>query len=277
MSMYDFDDDGAATTTARKLLVAGVAVAVIALGWLVVLPKLGGQTSAGLYAPSASGATSTTVLVESAQPVPSTSAPTAVTTTVAPAAPATTATSAYSTLPDGTPQPVLVTFDVDTITMSGTVPSRRAAERLAFLAQANSKTPAQVVNMLTIDPNVPIGVGVRVVELTSSRFPEGSAEVVGEHAAELDRVAVVMNAFPNVTLMVVGHADQRGSADSNYRLSELRAQAVVTYLVSKGVASSRMASRAVGESDLLSLDDDDTALALNRRTEFIFYGILIEQ
>jgi hypothetical protein len=32
----------------------------------------------------------------------------------------------------------------------------------------------------------------------------------------------------------------------------------------------------VGEADLLTLNNDDAALALNRRTEFVFYGLLID-
>jgi outer membrane protein OmpA-like peptidoglycan-associated protein len=181
----------------------------------------------------------------------------------------------YPTLPDGSPVPVIAIFDVETITLSGYVPSRAAADRLTALAIANSKFPAAVVEYLAIDPNVPASVPVRVLELTSTRFPEGSAEVLGDHAFELDRVATVMNALPNITVLVVGHADQRGSDLANFRLSEDRARAVVTYLVGQGIAPSRLSSRAVGESDLLSLGDDDAALALNRRTEFVFSGLLV--
>ena len=56
-----------------------------------------------------------------------------------------------------------------------------------------------------------------------------------EHAAQLDRVANVMNLLPNITVTVVGHADQ-GDELANYALSEARAVSVVRYLVSKGVA-----------------------------------------
>jgi outer membrane protein OmpA-like peptidoglycan-associated protein len=42
-----------------------------------------------------------------------------------------------------------------------------------------------------------------------------------------------------------------------------------------GIDASRLSSRAVGESDLLSLNDDETALELNRRTEFVIYGTLL--
>ncbi|MEO5723783.1 MAG: OmpA family protein [Ilumatobacteraceae bacterium] len=162
-----------------------------------------------------------------------------------------------------------------TITLVGAVPSQAAKDRLQTLAIANSKTPAAVDNELTIDPTVPIGIGVRVVELTSARFPSGDYKVMPAHAKELDRVVAVMQALPNVTVLVIGHADQIGSAQSNLMLSEARALAVVAYLVNAGITPSRLSSRAVGDSDLLSLNNDAQALALNRRTEFVFYGLLI--
>jgi outer membrane protein OmpA-like peptidoglycan-associated protein len=181
----------------------------------------------------------------------------------------------YPTLPDGSPEPVVAIFDVDTITLNGNVPSKADKERAEQLAIVNSKFPdAKVVNNLTINPSVPNGIGARVIELTSARFPDASHEVLGPHAAELDRVANVMKALPNVTVLVIGHSDQRGDEASNFTLSEQRAQAVVTYLVSQGIEPHRLSSRAVGESDLLSIGNDAAALALNRRTEFIFYGLL---
>lgn len=226
---------------------------------------------------------------------PATTAPTATTTPPTTAAPATTeppvttapppttqptptnppGVATYPTLPDGSPVPVVAIFDVETITLSGNVPSEEAAQRLVALAIANSKFPdAEIVRFLGIEPNVPANVGVRVVELTSARFPESSAQILPPHAAELDRVATIMEALPNISVLVVGHADQRGSAENNFAISEERARAVVSYLVSVGIEPSRMSSRAVGEADLISLNDDAAALALNRRTEFVFYGLL---
>ena len=183
--------------------------------------------------------------------------------------------ASYPTLPDGSPVPVLAIFDTDTITLSGTVPSQAAADRLAQLAIANSKTPAALVQFLAINPDVPANVGVRVLEMTSSRFPDGSADILPDHGRELDRIGAVMNALPNTTVLVIGHADQRGSEAANFAISEARARAVVSHLVDYGIDASRLSSRAVGEADLLSLNDDETALELNRRTEFVIYGTLL--
>jgi outer membrane protein OmpA-like peptidoglycan-associated protein len=183
--------------------------------------------------------------------------------------------ASYPTLPDGSPTPVLAIFDTDTVTLSGTVPSQAAAERLAQLAIANSKTPAPLVQFLAINPDVPDTVGVRVIEMTSTRFPAGGAEILPDHGRELDRIGAVMDALPNTTVLVIGHADQRGSETANFAVSEDRARAVVRHLVDYGIDAARLSSRAVGENDLLSLNDDETALELNRRTEFVIYGTLL--
>jgi outer membrane protein OmpA-like peptidoglycan-associated protein len=183
----------------------------------------------------------------------------------------------YPTNPDGTPLPLVVIFDTETVTIAGQVPSQAAKDRLAALAIANSRFPdVALVDNMVINPAVPISVGVRVIELNSARFPEGSAEILPEHARELDRVVAIMQALPNISAVVIGHADQRGDDVRNFAISDERARAVVNYLIYLGVSPTRLSSRAAGESDLLTIADDDAALALNRRTEFVFYGLLVE-
>ena len=229
----------------------------------------------------AQAATTTTAPSATTTASPTTALPTTAPPTTAPpsTAPPSTAPGAvpYTTLPDGSPQPVNATFDVGRVTLDGAVPDQAAVDRLAGLALANSRDPANttLVNNLIINPAVPQGVGVRVLELTSTRFPEGSSEVLLEHAAELNRVVNVMNLLPKVSVLVIGHADQRGNDLQNFAISEARADAVVIYMASQGVDPSRMSSRAVGEADLLSINNDAASLALNRRTEFVLYGLLI--
>ena len=241
-----------------------------------------GDASTTLPATTAApAATTTTAPSATTTASPTTALPTTAPPTTAPpsTAPPSTAPGAvpYTTLPDGSPQPVNATFDVGRVTLDGAVPDQAAVDRLAGLALANSRDPANttLVNNLIINPAVPQGVGVRVLELTSTRFPEGSSEVLLAHAAELNRVVNVMNLLPKVSVLVIGHADQRGNDLQNFAISEARADAVVIYMASQGVDPSRMSSRAVGEADLLSINNDAASLALNRRTEFVLYGLLI--
>lgn len=183
----------------------------------------------------------------------------------------------YPVLPDGSPVPVLGIYDGELITLSGVVPSEAAADRLRTLAIAFSKVPdAEIASFITIDPTMPANVGVRVIEMNSIRFPEGTPAVSAEHALELDRVALMMTALPQVTTLVIGHADQRGDSDVNFKLSADRARAAADYIASQGVDPTRLSSRGAGESDLLTLNNDAAALALNRRTEFVVSGLLVD-
>jgi outer membrane protein OmpA-like peptidoglycan-associated protein len=286
---YNDDDDEPSSAWRTPLIVLAVLVVVafLAVGgyWLLGTSENAPSTAASTQEPPSGSAlvdSTESPTTTDASDTPATTQPprlvgtgtsttTSSTTTTQPADEA-----PHSTLPDGSAAPVVAIFDVDTITLAGAVPSQEARERLSALALANSKTPASIIDLLTIDPAVPESVGVRVVELTSERFPEGSAEIRMAHAAELNRLADVMSALPNVSALVVGHADQIGSEDNNFALSEERARAVVSYLVDRGVEPSRLSSRAVGESDLLSVNSDEASLALNRRTEFILYGLLVE-
>ena len=133
-----------------------------------------------------------------------------------------------------------------------------------------------LIDLITINPDVPIGIGVRVIDTGSSRFDAGSATITPELAAEYDRFIPILEAFPNVSLLIIGHSDQRGSEEQNFTISRNRAQAVNDYVVAKGISPVRITSRAVGEADLLTEADDEASLALNRRTEVVFYGLLIE-
>lgn len=63
----------------------------------------------------------------------------------------------------------------------------------------------------------------------------------------LDRVAVVLNQFPDWKLMVRSYTDSRGSDAYNKDLSALRCYAVIDYLVRKGVASSRLYYENIGK------------------------------
>lgn len=186
--------------------------------------------------------------------------------------------SSDATLADGSPVPVLAIFDDELITLSGVVPSEAAIERLRIIALANSTVAdAQVASFLTVDPEVPLSVGVRVIELNSARFDEDSPTIPPAYIAQLDRVASLMISLPNVTVEVIGHTDQNVDEESSLQLSTDRARATADYLASQGIDAARLTARGVGADDLLTLDDDEAALALNRRTEFVFYGLLADE
>ena len=76
-----------------------------------------------------------------------------------------------------------------------------------------------------------------------------------------------------VSAEIASHTDSRGSASSNQALSERRAQAVVNYLITKGVNASQLVANGFGENKLTNRCSDGVSCteaehASNRRTEF---------
>lgn len=100
-------------------------------------------------------------------------------------------------------------------------------------------------------------------------FDTGSATIQASSFSLLDEVAEVLRAHPELTrVRVEGHTDARGSASSNLRLSESRAQSVMTYLTQRGVASQRLVAVGLGETQPLVNDNTPAAWERNRRVDF---------
>jgi len=68
-----------------------------------------------------------------------------------------------------------------------------------------------------------------------------------ESAKALDSLVTLLNDNPNVTIELSAHADYRGSADYNKRLSQRRAESVVSYLIEHGIAADRLTPVGYGK------------------------------
>ncbi|MGL6110390.1 MAG: OmpA family protein [Rubrivivax sp.] len=86
-------------------------------------------------------------------------------------------------------------------------------------------------------------------------FPTDSAELTPEARATLDTLAraVQSDALAGFSFKVEGHADARGDADRNQKLSQLRAESVVGYLISQhGILPERVTPVGKGSSEPLN-------------------------
>ena len=85
-------------------------------------------------------------------------------------------------------------------------------------------------------------------------FGFDSAELTGQARRDLDSVAAALNGpeLAGARLTLEGHTDATGGAEYNLRLSQRRAEAVVTYLVEQGVSGGRLRPAGFGEERLLS-------------------------
>ena len=103
------------------------------------------------------------------------------------------------------------------------------------------------------------------------RFQTGRASLKPESFEVLDRVVQIMNQYIDHNLTISGHTDNVGDASNNQILSEDRAKACFQYLVSRGVAPSRMGYVGYGESRPLADNNNPQGRRLNRRVEFNLY------
>jgi len=89
---------------------------------------------------------------------------------------------------------------------------------------------------------------------------------IGRHL--LDEVVEISQLCPDVDVLVVGHTDSTGDREYNIGLGKRRAEAVVEYLVLKGVEAERLTPVGLGFSQPIADNSSDEGRAENRRIEF---------
>ncbi len=96
-------------------------------------------------------------------------------------------------------------------------------------------------------------------------FDTDSPELSGQAMATLDRQAQWLSLYPNVIVLIEGHADERGTREYNIALGARRATAVVNYLISRGIAPNRMNTISYGKERPVAVCNDISCWSQNRR------------
>lgn len=84
---------------------------------------------------------------------------------------------------------------------------------------------------------------------------------------EINRVAKVLQQYPQTSLTISGHTDSTGSEQYNLQLSEQRANAVKNALAGQGVSGARMNTIGYGEANPIADNSTEHGRQLNRRVE----------
>ncbi|HET7499799.1 MAG TPA: OmpA family protein [Kofleriaceae bacterium] len=101
------------------------------------------------------------------------------------------------------------------------------------------------------------------------QFATGSSQILPVSFGLLDEVAKVLTDNPQIEqIQVEGHTDSTGTAQINRKLSQQRAESVMGYLASKGVAASRMKAKGFGPDRPIADNATDAGKEQNRRVEF---------
>jgi outer membrane protein OmpA-like peptidoglycan-associated protein/Tfp pilus assembly protein PilF len=131
-----------------------------------------------------------------------------------------------------------------------------------FMLAGNAPDSVYEVNI----PLQPLEAGAAVV-LKNIFFDSKQYTLKPESLAELDKLVQLMNENPQVKILIGGYTDNVGKPADNLLLSNNRGKAVVTYLVSKGIAAQRLSYKGFGEGNPLADNKTELGRAMNRRTE----------
>ena len=109
------------------------------------------------------------------------------------------------------------------------------------------------------------------VSMSGTFFDTGSAALTSGAGEVLFKLAKVLEGLPGARLAVVGHTDNVGGLDTNLKLSQARAQAVVDALLAEpnNMAPDRLVAVGVGAIDPIASNLSEEGKALNRRVTFV--------
>ena len=116
------------------------------------------------------------------------------------------------------------------------------------------------------------GEGLLITFASGLLFDFDSDAVKGSARANLTDLAASLKKYPGTEVLIIGHTDATGTETYNQNLSERRAAAARAFLVSQGIASNRIRTQGLGESEPVASNDTASGQAQNRRVEVAIFA-----
>ena len=172
-----------------------------------------------------------------------------------------------------------VTFNGDTITLSGTAASLKdklqafvgdttKVEGLNIAEAAQMATGNALDALNKLKPDASGDDVLKAMSLQIINFASGSTEIPAENQAALSKAAEFLKAQSAFKFEIGGHADNVGKSDANLALSDKRAQAVRAFLVKNGVAAANITAKGYGDTTPVADNTTETGRLKNRRIEY---------
>lgn len=114
-----------------------------------------------------------------------------------------------------------------------------------------------------------VGEGIEVEFDSKVLFDFGKSELKDASKETLNDLVTILKKYPDTDIEIQGHTDNVGSDAFNETLSSKRANAVMIYLIDRGIASSRLNPKALGERYPKYSNDTEEGRSQNRRVEFL--------
>ncbi len=113
------------------------------------------------------------------------------------------------------------------------------------------------------------GEGIVVIFKEAVLFGFDRSDLNAQARTNLDKLTNVLNKYPDTDINIIGHTDSKGAEEYNESLSLRRSNSVASYLRGNGIASTRIITTGMGETDPIATNDTEEGRALNRRVEFV--------
>ncbi len=132
--------------------------------------------------------------------------------------------------------------------------------------------PAKVIASTTATNDFPppenqIDDNLYILDATDILFEFDKSVIQKQYYPELNKWAAFFVNSPHITAEIYGHADSTGTNEYNQGLSERRAQAIMNYLIEKGVAKERLSAFGFGETKPIATNSTPEGRQKNRRVE----------
>lgn len=114
-----------------------------------------------------------------------------------------------------------------------------------------------------------VGEGILITFDSGLLFDLNSSALKSATRQNLNELATTLNKYEDTEILIQGHTDATGSEDYNMKLSNERASSVKTHLVNAGVATSRLLTQGLGETEPTASNETATGRQQNRRVEVV--------
>ncbi len=112
-----------------------------------------------------------------------------------------------------------------------------------------------------------VGEGIKLTFDSGLLFDVNRSDLQAGAQQSLEKLAVILNKYPDTVILIEGHTDSDGSDGHNMTLSERRASGVAFYLARNNVLNSRMSTIGYGENQQVADNATSQGKQLNRRVE----------
>ncbi len=117
-----------------------------------------------------------------------------------------------------------------------------------------------------------VGEGIKITFDSGILFDIDKAELRPEAKTNLEKLATILNKYPDTKILIEGHTDSTGSADHNLALSQRRAQSVSGYLSGLQVLPTRFSTMGYGEDQPIADNATTDGRQANRRVEIAIFA-----